>query len=106
MDKAQELVLKRYSELDGDIYQILTPCTEELSAKSPLAASLILRKMIEFSLDYGRSSRYAHCARHFMECNGLAAVISDFQGHETREVFATRLKQQHGRKTSFWDRMS
>ncbi|SDR02374.1 DUF6880 family protein [Pseudovibrio sp. Tun.PSC04-5.I4] len=106
MDKAKELVLRRYEDLDGDIYQILTPCAEKLSAKSPLAASLILRKMIDFSLEYGRSSRYKHCANHFMECNGLATVISDFQGHETHEAFASRLKQQHGRKTSFWNRVS
>lgn len=106
LGKAKELVLGRYEELDGDLYQILTPCAEELCAKSPLAASLILRRMIDFSLEYGLSSRYKHCARHFMECKGLAAVINDFQGHETHETFATRLKQQHGRKTSFWNRVS
>jgi hypothetical protein len=102
-DRAAKLVLARAEKLDGDRYELLTPVAEALAGKHPLAATLALRAMIEFSLDHGRSSRYKHTARHFQECTGLAPTIPDFGQHETHEAFVARMRGKHGKKSSFWN---
>jgi Family of unknown function (DUF6880) len=48
--------------IDGDCYWTLMPA-ERLENKEPLAASLLYRRMIDFTLDHGRSKRYGHAAR-------------------------------------------
>jgi hypothetical protein len=102
LDRAARLVLQRVNELDGDHYEILTPAAEALAGKHPLAATLLLRAMIDFSLTQARSTRYRHAMRHLIECESLASSIADFAPFETHEVYAARLKQEHGRKSSFW----
>lgn len=105
LERAARLVIDRAAELDGDHFEILSPAAEALGARHPLAASLILRSMIDFTLDKARSSRYRHAARHLMECTGLASGIPDFGKFETHEAYQTRLRRDHGRKPAFWSLM-
>ena len=102
LDRAADLVVTRAKELDGDLYHILVPAAEALEAKHPLAATLVRRALIDFSLGAARSTRYRHAARHLLECQGLAGQIEDFGGFETHESYRARLKAEHGRKASFW----
>ena len=102
LDRAARLVTGRATELDGDHYEILTPAADALAGKHPLAATLALRAMIDFTLTKARSSRYRHAARHFMECESLAAALKAFGGFETHARYAVRLKAEHGRKSGFW----
>ena len=106
LDKAAALVIQRSGELDGDHYEILSPAADALAAKYPLAATLLLRAMIDFSLKKNRVKRYRHAARHFAECTSLASAIGAFGAVETHERYSNRLKQEHGRKTSFWTLIS
>ena len=102
LDKAAMLVIERASQLDGDRYEILSPAADALSAKHPLAATVLLRAMIDFALKKGRAKRYQHAARHLAECESLASAVGDFGGFEPHERYHTRLKAEHGRKTGFW----
>ena len=102
LDRAASLVIRRAAELDGDHFEMLTPAADALAGKHPLAATLMLRSMIDFTLAQNRSSRYRHAARHLMECASLASSIRDFGSFETHEAYATRLRGEHGRKSSFW----
>jgi hypothetical protein len=102
LDRAAQLVQQRFDELDGDRYEILTPAAEALSARYPLAASLALRAMIDFTLNAGRSSRYQHAARHLAECEALASQIEDFGTVEPHANYVARLRRDHGRKSGFW----
>jgi hypothetical protein len=68
LDKAAALVTERSAELDGNNYEILSPASDALAAKHPLAATLLLRAMIDFALKENRVKRYRHAARHLMEC--------------------------------------
>jgi hypothetical protein len=102
LDRAARVVIGRAKELDGDHYEILTPAAEALAAKYPLAATVLLRSMINFSLTQGRASRYKHAARHLRDCEGLAAAISDYGIFERHDVYVGRLRREHGRKTVFW----
>lgn len=102
LNRAAALVIQRSKELDGDQYEILTRAADALAAKHPLAAILVLRAMIEFSLTKNRTSRYKHAARHLRDCESLAAAVADFGAHERHEAYVARLRLEHGRKSSFW----
>lgn len=102
LDRAARLIVRRSGELDGNHYEILTPAADALAARYPLAATLTLRAMIDFTLTKARSSRYRHAARHLLECQSLAAGIDDFGTVETHDAYVDRLKAEHGRKASFW----
>jgi hypothetical protein len=103
LDRAARLVTERAEALDGDHYEILTPASEALAAKYPLAATLLLRAMIDFALTQSRSSRYGHAARHLRECAALASTTPDYGSFETHDAYVGRLRREHGRKTAFWN---
>jgi hypothetical protein len=103
LDRAADLVIRRAKELDGDRYDILSPAADALAAKHPLAATLVLRAMVEFALTQGRSSRYKHAARHLLECSSLSSAIKDFGAIEAHDAYEARLRQEHGKKSSFWN---
>ena len=95
-------MIQRAGELNGDPYEILTPAADALAGKYPLAATLVLRAMVDFSLTHARSSRYKHAARHLMECASLASAIQDFGTFEAHDAYVDRLLHEHPRKSSFW----
>lgn len=105
LDRAAKLVVEHGADLDGDHYEILTPAADALAAKHPLAATLVLRAMIDFTLSKARSSRYRHAARHLLECSSLSSAIADFGDFETHDAYEARLRREHGRKPSFWSLM-
>jgi len=104
--EASKLVTKRAAELDGDLYELMTPAAEALSTKQPLAATIVLRSMIDFTLESGRSSRYKHAARHLAECQSLASQIEDFGSVRPHEVYMVDIKRDYGRKSGFWSLVS
>jgi Family of unknown function (DUF6880) len=77
LQRAALLVEDRQAALDGNCHWILLPAAERLEAKAPLAAKLLVRKMIEFALDQVRSTRYGHAARHPHSCAWLGQQIDD-----------------------------
>ncbi|MCP4381801.1 MAG: hypothetical protein GY798_10390 [Hyphomicrobiales bacterium] len=102
LDRAANLVIQRADEINGDHYGILSPAADALAEKYPLAATLVLRAMIDFSLEKGRHSRYKHAARHLLECSSLASTIDDFGPFESHTTYTARLRRDHGRKSAFW----
>ena len=106
LEKAASLVLARANELNGDHYEILSPAADALAGKHPLAATLLLRAMIDFALKHNRVKRYRHAARHVAECESLATAVGDFGNFELHKRYTARLKNEHGRKTSFWSLVS
>lgn len=102
MELASGLVVARADEFDGDVYEILTPAAERLSENHPLAAVLLWRAMITFSLDNARSKRYGHAARHLVSCATMDAQIAHYGEHSNHAMFLSELREQHGRKSAFW----
>jgi hypothetical protein len=103
LDKAAELAVQRAADLNGDHYEILTPAADALAVKHPLASTILLRAMIDFSLKNGRATRYRHAARHLSACASISPAIPHFGAFETHDAYVTRLKVEHGRKSAFWD---
>lgn len=102
LDRAAQLVLTRWEELDGNHYEILGPGADALEARHPLAATVLRRSMIDFSLDKARATRYRHAARHLLQCESLTREIADYGPFEAHDAYLERLRTKHGRKTSFW----
>jgi len=102
LDKAATLVCTRAAELDGDHYELLTPASEHLQEKYPLAATIALRAMIDFTLDRAKSSRYRFAARHLVECERLSTKISDFDTFASHPGYVAELRGKHAKKTGFW----
>jgi len=102
LDHAAELLLSRHAEIDGDHYECLVPAAEALAERHPLAATLALRAMIDFTLNAARSKRYRYAAEHLVECARLAREIPNFGAFETHDAYVARLKEEHGRKHAFW----
>ena len=101
-DRASALVQARHDEMDGNHFGLLTAAADALEQRYPLAATLMLRAMIDFSLDRARSSRYGHAARYFQTCESLARRIADFGEHLAHDAYVDQLKLRHGRKSGFW----
>jgi len=101
-DRAARLLIDRRSEINGDHYEFLVPAAEALSERHPLAATLALRTVIDFTLLKARSKRYGYAAQHLAECAALAGRIEDFGELETHDTYLARLRSQHGRKYGFW----
>ncbi|MBK8631764.1 MAG: hypothetical protein IPN84_16720 [Sphingomonadales bacterium] len=100
---AAELVLARHAEIDGNNYGLLTPAAEALEQNYPLAATLMLRAMIGYSLDKAKATRYGHAARHMQSCEYLAKRIESFGDHADHDAFVAGLRLRHGRKSGFWN---
>lgn len=105
LEKASDLVLEQVGVFEGDAFYILGPAAEKLAGKFPLAASLLLRSMIDYTLAGARSKRYGHAARHLLECESLAGNVSDWHDFQPHADYYTFLKQKHGRKHGFWSRL-
>lgn len=102
LNRASKLVFDRTAELNGDRYELLTPAADALEEKHPLAATLIRRAIIDFTLDRAKSTRYRHAARHLAECASLTSRIGDYGLVPDHDTYVGRLKAAHGRKFGFW----
>ncbi|WP_420381334.1 DUF6880 family protein [Novosphingobium sp.] len=102
-DLAAKLIMTRQGELDGNQYDILNRAAEVLENRHPLAATLALRAMIDFTLIKARHTRYAHAARHLQTCADLGRHIADFGDRRDHAAYVAHLRLAHGRKAAFWD---
>lgn len=102
---AARLLIDRHDEVDGDHYEFLAPAAETLAEKHPLAATVALRAMIDFTLNEARQKRYGYAAQHLATCAELAKRVEDFGPVEPHHAYAARLKAEHGKKTGFWSRV-
>ncbi len=100
--RANQLINTRTAELNGDLYDLLTPAADVLDHKYPLAATILRRAMIDFTLDHARPTRYKHAARHLHACANLAPRITDFGTTPNHAAYEKALRTSHGRKTAFW----
>jgi hypothetical protein len=99
---AARYVLNHASHWDGDAFDVLSPAADRLSSSYPLAATILLRSMVLFTLSNSRSRRYRYAAEHLLTCERLAAEIDDWQGLESQSSFVGRIRERFGRSRSFW----
>ena len=99
------MLIDRHGEINGDHYEFLAPAAKSLSERHPLAATLALRAMIDFTLNEARAKRYGYAAHHLATCVDPAERIEDFTPIEQHDAYVARLKAEHGKKTGFWSKV-
>lgn len=65
-------------------YEFLAPAAETLAEKHPLAATVALRAMIDFTLNEGRQKRYGYAAQHLATCADLAGLCCQFNANSSQ----------------------
>ncbi len=104
---AEQLILDRAGELDGRNYVLLTELANTAKVQGRLlAAALIWRALLDAILARGYAKAYGHGARYLLELRDLATRIDDYRGHPSHESYESALRLGHGRKVSFWARLS
>jgi hypothetical protein len=105
IDEAEEYLLKRADQLDGDYYGSLLFLAEAMESKKRyLAASLIYRSLLISILKRGYTKAYPHGIRYLKKLDKLAAIISDWKNFSHHDTFIEQTIQAHGRKRSFWSK--
>lgn len=101
---AARMLVERQDELKGDHYGLFSAAAERLSADHPLAATMALRSMVDFTLGQARSSRYGYAADHLHACQLLSQRISDWGSITPHEGYMTAIRSSHARKSGFWSK--
>lgn len=104
--RAADLVVSRVREFDGHLFEPTTRAASVLTVTQPLAATLLLRCVINYALETKDYRRYKHTAQHLAECVRLAGRITDYRGLDTHESYLKSIQEAHRRKTSFWGHFS
>ena len=66
-ERAARMIHSRIKEIDGDRYELLDPAASVLEGKQPLAAILLRREVIEFTLQKRACHSLQAAARHVRE---------------------------------------
>ncbi|OGW49648.1 MAG: hypothetical protein A2Z50_04305 [Nitrospirae bacterium RBG_19FT_COMBO_42_15] len=104
LSDAASQVIDRWKELDGDTYSTLRPAAEKLAADFPLAAVLLRRCLVDAILEKGQSKHYRYAIEDLMQADILSRMVKDWHYIETQEHYLSRLRDRHGKKSSFWSR--
>jgi tetratricopeptide (TPR) repeat protein len=105
-DDAERLVVDRIAELEGTYYEHLKSLAM-LAAQHgrPRIEMLCYRELLSGILKAARSKAYGHAARYYRRLKELDQVIDDYGAVGDHQAFLEALREQHGRKYSFWRRV-
>ncbi len=105
INEAEEYLIKRAEQLDGNFYGSLIPLAENMeSEKRHLASSLIYRSLLVSILDRGYTKAYPHGVRYLKKLDKMSKYVDDWKNHSNNVAFKEQIMQAHGRKYSFWSK--
>ena len=105
IDEAEEYLLKRADQLDGNYYGSLLSLAEVMESENRnLVTSLIYRSLLISILERGYTKAYPHGIRYLKKLDKLATSIADWKEFNHHEAFKEQIVQAHGRKRSFWSK--
>ena len=102
---AEDYILSRGAELDGNLYPQILSLTKPLEeAGCLLGAVALYRALLESILQRAVSRYYHHGVRYLKKLDSLGSKIDDWQDFMPHESYKEELLEEHGRKRSFWAR--
>lgn len=105
IESAEQYLLTRADQLNGDNYQSLVPLAEAMENHSrPLTASILYRALLDSILRRAQSRIYGHGVRYLKKLDRLAKAVEDWAGQGSHADYVNALKQNHGRKRGFWSK--
>jgi hypothetical protein len=99
---AAQLITQRISEIDGHQDHILAPAAETLRNRYPLAAVLLWRVMIDYTLWDGRAKQYPQSVDFLMDCTAADNEIEDYGRFHSHQTYLDSLRERYAHKASFW----
>ena len=106
LDDAASYVTTRADQLDGSGWVTLSPMADAFNAAGhALAASLVYRALLDSILARGFTKAYDYGASYLATLERLAGSVADWQGSPTHEEYVAGVREMHGRKWSFWQRV-
>ena len=105
IEEAEEYLLGRADQLDGNHYGSLISLAEKMESESRhLAVSLIYRSLLISILERGYTKAYPHGISYLKKLDKLSAVITNWKNFNHHEAFKEQIIEAHGRKRSFWSK--
>jgi len=105
VDDAETYLIDRANQLNGDFYTRLLSLAPAMDEKGRyLAASMIYRALLDSILNRGYTKAYPHGVRYLKKLDKLSALIDDWQSFEDHKIYMDKVRQSHGRKSSFWSK--
>ena len=105
IDAAEEYLLGRADQLDGNYYGSLLSLAEAMESENRhLVTSLIYRSLLVSILERGYTKAYPHGIRYLKKLDKLAASVANWKEFNHHEAFKEKIIQAHGRKRSFWSK--
>jgi hypothetical protein len=105
VDAAEEYLMKRTNQLNKVDYITLTEWVDQL-VQNALLASLIYRELINDILQRGYTKAYHYAVDYWFQLQQLSPKISVWEPYLTHQYYQQQVHQEHGRKRSFWQRVS
>lgn len=105
IDEAEEYLLKRAKQLDGEKYYRLLSLAESMDTENRyLVTSLIYRSLLLSILKRGYTKAYPHGIRYLKKLDKLAVNVSNWETFDHHDTFKNQIIEVHGRKKSFWSK--
>ena len=105
IDEAEEYLLGRAEQLNGNHYGSLLSLAEAMEAEDRhLVTSLMYRSLLISILERGYTKAYPHGIRYLKKLDKLAASVVDWKEFNHHAAFKAQIIQAHGRKRSFWSK--
>lgn len=109
IELANQVAVARHAQFDDVHYTALTGMLKELPAETDLLQVIIYRSLLNDILDSSRSKAYGHAARYFNHLTNLDTVLNSspesYSELTTHKEYVTTLKDKHGKKHSFWEKI-
>ena len=105
IDEAEEYLLKRANQLDGNYYGSLLSLAEAMESENRhLITSLIFRSLLISILERGYTKAYPHGIRYLKKLDKLSAFVTDWKNFNHHEAFKEQIIEAHRRKRNFWSK--
>ncbi len=104
--EAKEQLLTHFAQLNVFYGTLLDWAEVFHQAQEPLAEAACYRLLIEDILASGRSKTYHHAEDYYRQLARLDTDIEQYDPLPSWQEYQVTLRQQHGRKKSFWQRLN
>ena len=109
IELANQVAVARQAQFADVHYTALTGMLKEIPAGTDLIQVIIYRRLMGDILDSARSKAYGHAARYYNHLVKLDKLVDrldeGYSGIDNHLKFVSALKDKHGKKRSFWERL-
>ena len=103
---AEVLLLERRESVSGAAYHALLPLAKALDKKGRMLGTVVCyRALLIAILARAYAKAYGHAAEYLSLLRRLDAKVQDYGAMNTHSAFESSLRDTHGRKVSFWNRL-